>query len=77
MSADFDLVELVDNEDGTMTLRVDMSADALKVFAGIGLIKTITEAAEKAIKDGHIDAEGAGDPESGTGGGGPVSRELP
>lgn len=76
-TVDFDIVDLVDNGDGSMTLRVDMNMETLKIFAGIGLIKAMKDEAERAIKDGYFDTEGTGDTEAGTPSGGPVSRELP
>lgn len=71
-----DIVDLVENEDGSMTLRVDMTSEALKAFASIGLLNTLVEKA-KEVTDGHSDAEGQGDSQAGKGSNPPVHGEFP
>ena len=77
MKQAIDIVELIENEEGTMTLRIDMSLEALKVFASIGLLETIKDKAEDALADGRTDTEGAGNAEAGEGSNPPVHGEFP
>lgn len=42
---------IVDHEDGSATITVDMDMDTLKLFASIGLKKVLTDAAEKIKKE--------------------------
>lgn len=77
MKQAIDIVELIENEDGTMTLRIDMSLEALKVFASIGLLETIKDKAEDVLADGRTDTEGAGNAEAGEGSNPPVHGEFP
>jgi hypothetical protein len=56
--------KIVDNPDGSATITFDMSVEALKVFAAIGLQQLLIEKA-KEIVDGHSDAKGSGDAGSG------------
>jgi hypothetical protein len=45
------VVDIVDNEDGSATMTIDMSRDALICFAKIGLTKALVDEAERVIKE--------------------------
>lgn len=45
----FDIVEIIDNEDQTATLIVDMDMEYIKVLAGMKLREILLEAANTAI----------------------------
>lgn len=77
MTQAIDIVDLIENEDGSVTLRIDMSLEALKVFASIGLLETIRDKAEDVLADGRVDTKGAGDAEAGEGSDPAVHGEFP
>jgi hypothetical protein len=41
--------EMTDNEDGSMTMKVTMDFETMKLFAAIGLEKTILETAQRIV----------------------------
>lgn len=72
----FTVEAIEDHEDGSCTIQFDMSAEALKFFAAIGLQKVLTDKAMEVI-DGHTNAERAGDEGTGEGGVDPLSGDFP
>ena len=66
MSKEFEVVSIVDNDDGTATVVLEMDLDTLKTFASIGLMEVFRAKAMEA-NGGHSDAEGADDEASGEG----------
>lgn len=60
------VTEITDHEDGSATIKFDMSMDALKVFAEIGLLHVFEQEA-KRILNGRSDGEGAGYDQAGAG----------
>lgn len=46
-----DIISIVDNPDGSMTMTVDFDNESLVAFAKLGLMKTLTEQAERIIKE--------------------------
>ena len=54
------VVSCTDHDDGSATLVVDVSYDALIAFAQIGLQTALIEAAESVIADGTLAKEDAG-----------------
>ncbi len=71
------LVEAIeDHPDGSCTIQLKMSADAMKFFAEIGLQKVLTDGAMGVI-NGHSDTEGAGNAGTGEGGSDPLSGDFP
>lgn len=47
----FEIIQLIDEEDGSARMIVDMDHEAIIAFAKIGIIHSLEQAAEKAIKD--------------------------
>jgi hypothetical protein len=47
----FDVVEIVDQEDGSAKMIIDMDNETMVAFAKIGILHTLEKAAEKAIKE--------------------------
>lgn len=45
-----EVVRVVDNEDGSANVEFNMDWDTIAVFARIGIMHVLTEAAEKEIK---------------------------
>ncbi len=70
------VTEITDHEDGSATVQFEMSMDALKVFAEIGLLHVFEEHARR-ILDGRTDTEGDGDKGAGDSGSKTVSDEFP
>lgn len=46
-----DIVEIIDNDDGSCTVTFDMDQETLKIFAGIGINKVLLDSADKVIKE--------------------------
>lgn len=59
--------EIIEHEDGSATIKFDISIEALKIFAAIGLQQCLIDKA-KEILDGHTNTEGTGNAGSGEGG---------
>lgn len=76
MKAHFDVVNIVDNDDGTANVTLEMGLETLKVFAAIGLMEVFKEKAREAL-DGHSDPEGAANSASGGEGANPLSGDFP
>ena len=47
----FEVNEIVENEDGSADVTVTMDYDTLVMFARIGLLNTLKEAAEKILHE--------------------------
>jgi hypothetical protein len=45
----FDVVSITDRDDGSADMVLDMDQETLKVFARVGILKVLTDAAEKTI----------------------------
>lgn len=75
-AVEINVEKIVDHPDGTATITFDVSLEALKVFAAIGLHQLLIEKA-KEILDGHSDVEGTGNTGSGEGGDKPLPPEFP
>lgn len=52
-----EVLEVIDHDDGTATIKFDIGVEAMKAFAAIGLQKCLVDKA-KEILDGHSDTEG-------------------
>ena len=52
---EFQINDILDNEDGTFTLRVDMDNEAMIVFAKVGLLKTLIDEANR-VTEAHDNA---------------------
>lgn len=76
MKTHFDIVSIVDNDDGTANVMLEMGIETLKVFAAIGLMEVFREKAKEAL-DGHPDSEGAGNTAAGNEGADPLSGDFP
>lgn len=70
------VTEITDHGDGSATVQFEMSMDALKVFAEIGLLHVFEKEARR-ILDGRTDTEGNSDEETGDRRGEPVPPEFP
>jgi hypothetical protein len=47
----FDVISFKDNDDGSGTMVVDFDNEALIAFAKIGILKVLTDEAERVIKE--------------------------
>lgn len=47
----FEVINFQDEDDGSALLTVDMDYEAIVAFAKIGLVKALTDAAEKSIEE--------------------------
>lgn len=47
----FDVISFKDNDDGSATMVIDFDNEALIAFAKLGIIKTLTDEAERIIKE--------------------------
>lgn len=65
-----------DHPDGSCTISFEMGAEAMKIFAAIGLQQVLIDKAEETIS-GHTDTEGAGNFSAGEDGDPPVHGEFP
>lgn len=65
-----------DHPDGSCTISFEMGAEAMKIFAAIGLQQAIMDKA-KEILNGHPDTKGAGDAGAGEDDDPPVHGEFP
>lgn len=65
MKQNFEIIEIVDNDDGTVDVHLEMDLDTLKTFASIGLMEVFRAKAKEA-NGGHFDSEGESDPPTGT-----------
>ncbi len=65
MKTSFEVVSIVDNDDGTASVVLEVDLETLKVFASIGLMEVFRAKAMEA-NGGHFDGEGEGDPPTGT-----------
>lgn len=68
--------DIEDHEDGSCTIQFEMSAEAVKFFAAIGLQKILTDKAMEVI-DGHSHPEGSGDEGAREGSNIALSEEFP
>lgn len=64
MKAHFEVVGIIDNDDGTANVTLEMGIETLKVFAAIGLMEVFKEKAKEAL-DGHSDGKGTDNPSAG------------
>lgn len=46
-----EVIKVVDNEDGSATVEFDMDEDSLRVFAKIGVLKALSDAAKEAVDE--------------------------
>lgn len=46
-----DVIAISDNDDGSATLTLDIDYETLKAFAKIGILKVLTDEANKVIKE--------------------------
>jgi hypothetical protein len=70
------IVGTTEHPDGSLTITFDLDRDAVMAMAEIGMVATLTEAAEK-VNNGYTDTEGSGDFEAGEDGDPPVHGEVP
>lgn len=75
MKNNFEVVSIIDNDDGTANVVLEMDIETLKVFASIGLMEVFRAKAMEA-NGGYPDSEGADDETSGAGGDCPIRGEL-
>lgn len=76
MRTHFEVLSVVDNDDGTANVTLEMGIETLKVFAAIGLMEVFKEKAKEML-DGHPDPEGAADSAAGREGVDPLSGDFP
>ncbi len=65
MKTSFEVVSIIDNDDGTANVVLEVDIETLKVFASIGLMEVFRAKAMEA-NGGHLDSEGESDPPTGT-----------
>ena len=65
MKTSFEVVSIVDNDDGSAMVVLEMDFEMLKIFASIGLMEVLLAKATEA-DDGHFDGKGESDPPTGT-----------
>lgn len=65
-----------ENSDGSLDIIVNMDQDSLILFAKIGMMKLLEDAA-KRVNDGYLDAKGARDERAGEGSVDPLSGDFP
>jgi hypothetical protein len=75
-----EVVDIVDNDDGSAKISIDMSHDAMRAFAALGIHKALMEMAAVVEKEpdlyGHIDTEGSGNGQTGAVGSDYVPRKT-
>lgn len=71
-----EIVSIRDNEDGSVSIALDMDLETLKIFASIGLLEVFKSKVDEVF-DGHSDPEGTADPASGREGVDPLSGDFP
>jgi len=47
----FDIVNIEDKDDGSVILTIDMDRETMLIFAEIGIMKTIIDAANGVVKN--------------------------
>lgn len=67
MKKTIEIVSVRDNDDGSVSIAVDMDIESLKVFASIGLLEVFKSKAMEVI-NGHTNPEGSGNAETGDSG---------
>lgn len=67
MNKGFEVVSIIDNDDGTANVLLEMDIETLKIFASIGLMEVFRAKAMEA-NSGRTNTKGADDSETGTGG---------
>jgi hypothetical protein len=64
-----EVADIVDNDDGSAKISIDMSHDAMRAFAAVGIHKALMDMAAVVEKEpdlyGHIDTQGASDGRTG------------
>ena len=71
-----EIVSIRDNEDGSVSIALDMDLETLKVFASIGLLEVFKSKVGEVF-DGHPDSEGAANSAAGGEGVDPLSGDFP
>lgn len=51
MTMQMDVIAIDDNDDGSATLTIDIDYETLKAFAKIGILKVLTDEANRVIKE--------------------------
>ncbi len=46
-----DITNISDNEDGSVTVTLDIDYESLKAFASIGILKVLTDEANRVIEE--------------------------
>lgn len=67
MKTHFEVVSIVEHDDGTADVTLEMDIEMLKIFASIGLLEVFRSKAME-VMGGHSDAEGDGNENAGAGG---------
>jgi hypothetical protein len=52
-----EVVEIIENEDGSANIQFDMSSEAILAFAKIGLLHSLTDAANASAKEHEIELD--------------------
>lgn len=71
-----EIVGIRDNDDGTVSIALDMDIETLKIFASIGLMEVFKSKVEETFS-GYFDAKGAANKSAGTDGSDPLSGDFP
>ena len=67
MKPSLEIISIIDNDDGSAKVELEMDLETLKAFASIGLMEVFKSKAMEAA-GGHLDSEGEGDTSAGAGG---------
>jgi hypothetical protein len=51
-----DITNISDNEDGSVTVTLDIDYESLKAFASIGILKVLSDEANRVIEE-HVQEE--------------------
>lgn len=51
MNAHFEIISIIDNDDGSANVTLEMGIETLKIFAAIGLMHVFKEKAQEDIGD--------------------------
>lgn len=75
-----EVLEIIDNDDGSAKIVTEMSYNAVRAFAALGIHKALMEMAAVVEKEpdlyGHIDTEGSGNGQTGAVGSDYVPRKT-
>lgn len=76
MKKSIEIVSVTDNEDGSVSIVLDLDLETLKVLANIGLLEVFKSRAMEVI-NGHSNSTRPADEASGGDGADPLSGDFP